>query len=399
MADNFSFTIEHTSKSSKARAGIIHTAHGDIKTPSFVAVGTQATVKAVSNEDLKAIGTQIFFVNTYHIYLRPGTEVINKFNGLHNFIGWDKPLITDSAGFQIFSLGSSKKRKINLSSGEAEPSLVTINNDGVVFRSHLDGSEHVFTPEKSIEVQGILGADLVISFDECTFYPATKEYSVLAMERTHRWALRCLAAAQGKLKSYQALYGVIQGGIYEDLRKESAKYINSLPFDGIAIGGVSVGESKKEMKDVLEWTIPFLDLKRPRHLLGVGEIDDIFTLVENGIDTFDCVMPTRLGRMGQAMVRSRSKNQESRIKKWTIDLDNARYSMDKGSIDQECECLVCRNYSRAYIHHLFRTKELLAYRLATYHNLFFLEKLVSQIRQSIFDGTLDKLKEKWLSEK
>ena len=303
----FNFEILGKDVKSDARAGVIHTVHGDIKTPSFVPVGTQATVKSMSNEDLQEIGVQVFFVNTYHLYLRPGLEAIEKGNGLHSFIGWGKPLMTDSAGFQIFSLGDvNRQRKLCLQGDPLEIPLVKISEEGVKFRSHLDGSGHLFTPEKSIEVQRILGADIMIAFDECCYYPATHDYAKKAMERTHRWALRCLAAKsklQGKLSERQTLYGVVQGGVFEDLRRQSAKYISSLPFPGIAIGGVAVGESKKEMKDVLDRVVPLLPEEKTRHLLGVGEIDDIFTLVEKGIDSFDCVMPTRLGRMGHLLVR------------------------------------------------------------------------------------------------
>lgn len=381
------FEIKEKDKKTKARTGIIHTRHGEIQTPAFIPVGTQATVKSMGNEDLEDIGTQIFFVNTYHIYLRPGLEVIKKFKGLHNFIGWNKPIITDSAGFQIFSLGDANRTKrLRLRSEELETALIRINDDGVIFRSHLDGSEHVFTPEKSIEAQNIFGSDLMIAFDECTYYPATHEYANLAMNRTHRWALRCLATAQGKLQKQQALYGVIQGGVFKDLREESAKYIASLPFEGIAIGGVAVGESKKEMIDVLDWAVPLLPDEKPRHLLGVGEIDDIFALTERGIDTFDCVVPTRLARMGHLLVKNTP-----------IDILKKQYADDKKPIDEGCGCFVCKNYHRAYLNHLFRTRELLAYRLATFHNLYFMEKLMEKVRNSINDGSFLELKNEWLS--
>ena len=394
----FNFEILGKDVKSDARAGVIHTVHGDIKTPSFVPVGTQATVKSMSNEDLQEIGVQVFFVNTYHLYLRPGLEAIEKGNGLHSFIGWGKPLMTDSAGFQIFSLGDvNRQRKLCLQGDPLEIPLVKISEEGVKFRSHLDGSEHLFTPEKSIEVQRILGADIMIAFDECCYYPATHDYAKKAMERTHRWALRCLERSSkfkvqsSKLgKSPQALYGVVQGGVFEDLRKESAKFISNLPFEGVAIGGVAVGESKKEMEKVLDWVVPLLPKEKPRHLLGVGEIDDIFTLVEKGIDSFDCVMPTRLGRMGHLLVR-KVENRE-----WKLDITKAMYASDKRPIDENCDCFVCRNYNRGYINHLFRAKELLAYRLATYHNLYFLENLMQDIRMSIQEGRFDRLKKEWL---
>jgi len=386
----FKFEIIKKDKKTNARVGILHTAHGRINTPAFVPVGTQASVKSLSPQDLKEIGVQVFFVNTYHIYLRPGLDIIKKFGGLHQFMNWDGPLMTDSAGFQIFSLGEvNRKRRMLVESAECEVPLVKINEDGVVFRSHLDGSTHVFTPESSIEAQIALGADIMIAFDECAYYPSTYDYAQKAMERTHRWAGRSLAVYKAKARDYQALYGVIQGGVYEDLRINSAKFISSLPFLGIAIGGVSVGESKKEMRDVLEWTVPFLPEHKPRHLLGVGEIDDIFALVEKGIDTFDCVMPTRLGRMGQILVQNKKEH--------SLDINKAEYAYDLGPIDENCGCWVCRSFSRAYLHHLFRAKELLAYRLATYHNLCFMENLVDKIRKSISDGSFLLLKKEWLS--
>lgn len=376
MGKKFDFEIIATDRKTQARTGIIHTAHGDIKTPAFVPVGTQASVKSLDNRDLAEIGTQIFFSNTYHLYLRPGIEVIRKIGGLHSFIGWDKPLITDSAGFQVFSLNK-----------RGSASLVKIKEDGVFFSSHLDGSKHFFTPEKSIAVQIILGADMMVAFDECTFYPATRRYSRSAMERTHRWAIRCLSEAE-KRHDYQALYGVVQGGAYKSLRQQSAEYIDSLPFEGTAIGGVSVGESKKEMVTVLDWVIPRLVSEKPRHLLGVGEINDIFELVQRGIDSFDCVMPTRLGRMGFCLAQ--------KTERFLIDLNKSIFAFDEKPIEEDCRCFVCQNYSRAYLHHLFGTKELLAYRLATYHNLWFLERLADNIREAIGQNEFLNLKKQWL---
>jgi tRNA-guanine transglycosylase len=397
----FSFQITARDKKTKARTGVIHTAHGVVKTPAFVPVGTQATVKSLSSEDLKEIGVQLFFVNTYHMYLRPGLDVIKKFGGLHQFMNWPSPLISDSAGFQIFSLGGEahRQRRMRMSGTEVEAPLVRINEEGVTFRSHLDGSEHVFTPEKSIEAQSILGADIMIAFDECTYFPATRQYARQAMERTHRWALRSLRSAQSKQREYQALYGVVQGGIYEDLRRASAQFIASLDFPGLAIGGVSVGESKKEMTDVLDWVVPLLPDEKPRHLLGVGEIDDIFALVERGIDSFDCVMPTRIARMGFVLAKLKTKNSKLKTYKgrYYIDINKAKYAEDKSPLDENCGCWVCHNYSRAYIHHLFRAKELLAYRLATFHNLCFMEEMMSQVRTAISRGRFKELKEEWLN--
>lgn len=360
----FGFTCISQAKQSRARLGEITTPHGDIQTPAFVAVGTQATVKSLTPDELKDLGVQLLIVNTYHTYLRPGIDVIKKFGGLHKFMGWSGPIITDSGGFQVFSL----KPKIT--------------DDGVTFQSHWDGTKHEFTPEKSIEIQNALGADIIIAFDECTTYPTTHQYAHKAMERTHRWAKRSLA-----YKHSGAMYGVVQGSIFEDLRKESAKFISSMDFDGIAIGGVSVGESKEEMKNVLEWVVPYLPSQIPRHLLGVGEIDDIFTLVEYGMDTFDCVQPTRLARMGKLFTKTRA-----------IDINKIAFAKDRKPIDN-CDCYTCQHFSRAYLHHLFRVRELLAYRLATIHNIHFVHSLLSDIRYAISKNTFLELKKQWLYNK
>ena len=316
----FSFTFTHPKGSLHARLGTIKTPHGVIETPAFVTVGTQATVKSLTPEELSTLGVQLFFVNTYHTYLRPGLDVIKKCGGLHAFMGWHGPIITDSGGFQVFSLGRSD--------------LVKITDDGVRFRSHWDGSEHFFTPEKSIEIQHALGADLIVAFDECAAYPTTHAYAKAAMERTHRWAERSFAAnvkwqmSNAKLKKpYQAMYGVVQGSVYEDLRKESAKIISGMDFDGIAIGGVSVGENKHEMRKVLEWVTPLLPDNKPRHLLGVGEIDDVFTLIEHGMDTFDCVQPTRLARMWKVYIRGSSLDH-------LVDITKKEFAQDATPIER-----------------------------------------------------------------
>ncbi len=420
----FRFRVFGKDKHTRARIGEITTPHGKIKTPAFVPVGTQATVKSLTPDELGTLGVQLFFVNTYHAYLRPGIEVIGRFNGLHDFMGWNKPLITDSGGFQVFSLG--KKKYVNIAISEAAVldrekfvnkvhraqaskeevypddyrpvgELVKIDEDGVTFTSHWDGSQHRFTPERSIEIQHTLGADLIIAFDECAPYPTTHEYARSAMERTHRWAVRSKAAHDKYQmnnitlkKPYQALYGVVQGGVYEDLRKESAKCISSMNFDGIAIGGVSVGESKKEMKKVLEWVVPLLPDSKPRHLLGVGEIDDIFALVAAGVDTFDCVQPTRLARMGRLLVGTKQ------IKKFEIDITKKTYAEDIKPIDPTCGCYTCRHFSRGYVHHLFRVRELLAYRLATMHNIHFVNTLVGEIREAISKDRFLDLARRWV---
>lgn len=392
-AKSFSFNVIARDKRTRARAGKIKTAHGAIETPAFVAVGTQASVKGLSPKDLKETGVQILFGNTYHLHLRPGEDTIKKFGGLGKFMSWNGPAITDSGGFQVFSLG---QKKIKILQEDEEANLVNITEDGVEFRSHIDGSKHMFTPEKSVEIQKKLGADIILAFDECAPHPSTYEYTKKAMKRTHGWALRSLKASRGK-QFYpwkQALYGIIQGGVYKDLRKESAKFISKLDFDGIAIGGVSVGESKKQMRDVLDWVSPILPEKKPRHLLGIGEIDDIFTAIERGMDTFDCVIPTRFGRYGIVFVSPPEGNVKN---KFRIDSNKTIFSKDKSPIAKDCNCYTCKNFTRAYIYHLFRAQELLAYRLASYHNVFFINNLVKKIREAILNDEFTKLKKQWLS--
>ncbi|OGG35784.1 tRNA guanosine(34) transglycosylase Tgt [Candidatus Gottesmanbacteria bacterium RIFOXYB1_FULL_47_11] len=390
----FGFKQLHKDKKTRARVGEIMTPHGVIRTPAFVPVGTQGSVKSLTPEELDTIGVQLYFVNTYHMYLRPGIEVVKKAGGLHTFMHWDHPLMTDSGGFQVFSLGRSpvsfprrresvlvfEETRIPDQVGNDNKKMVKITDDGVEFQSHWDGSTHLFTPERSMEWQSALGGDIHIAFDDCTPYPVSHEKAQKSMERTHAWAMRSLKAhRQG------ALYGSIQGSVYEDLRKESARFIANQNFDGIAIGGVSVGESKKEMRNVLEWVVPLLPDDKPRHLLGVGEIDDIFTMIERGVDTFDCVAPTRLARTGSLYVRHGQ-----------IDITKSKYAKDLGPVEKSCTCYTCRNFTRAYIHHLFHVRELLAYRLATIHNLHFVHMVVNNIREAICANRFLDCKRQWL---
>ncbi len=408
----FSFEITTRDTQTGARLGVIHTPHGDIKTPAFVPVGTQATVKTLSPDELNTLGVQLFFVNTYHVYLRPGVDVISSFGGLHKFMNWDKPLITDSGGFQVFSLargkfaGSEKdpdRPASNASRSDAgrQQVLAKIQEDGVEFQSHWDGSSHFFTPEKSMELQWMLGSDIHIAFDDCTAYPISEENARISMERTHRWGSRSLRKHQEIAESnahglYQALYGSVQGSVYKTLRQESARFISSLPFDGIAIGGVSVGESKTQMVDVLNWVTPELPEGKPRHLLGVGEVDDIFALVEHGIDTFDCVQPTRLGRMGQVYSKE-SIDVES--ERFAYDIVKRTWAEDTRPLEEGCTCFACSGFSRAYVHHLFKVRELLGYRLVTMHNIHFIQSLVNDIRNAVADGSFLELKKQWLYNK
>lgn len=402
MKTAFSFETTAKDKKTKARTGIIHTPHGDIETPAFVPVGTQGTVKSLTPEELNALGVRLFFVNTYHMYLRPGLSVIRKFGGLHRFMGWNGPIITDSGGFQVFSLGR-KKFVTKEDHGSGGAALVSIGEDGVVFRSHWDGSKHTFTPELSMQYQWTLGSDIHVAFDDCTAYPVTPEHAKTSMERTHRWAARSLKEHQALARShgpkdknypYQALFGAIQGSVYKDLREQSARFITGLPFDGFAIGGVAVGESKHEMKDVLSWVTPFLPEEKPRHLLGVGEIDDIFELVSHGIDTFDCVQATRLGRMGRVFVRSNGKRMDERV--FDIDITKQEYIHDEKPIDEHCGCYTCQHFSKSYLRHLFHVRELLAYRLATIHNMYFVHSLMTDIRSAIQEGTFTDFKTHFL---
>jgi queuine tRNA-ribosyltransferase len=408
----FSFKISKEDKKSKARVGQIITPHGVVNTPCFVSVGTQASVKTLSSEDLWQIGTELLFGNTYHLHLRPGEEVVKKMGGLSKFMSWNGPTITDSGGFQVFSLANKRRdlridqntkksahpllqEAINIDRGNFDSSvrpLVKITEEGVEFRSYLDGSVHYFTPEESIRIQQDLGADLIIAFDDCPPFPSDYKHVKDAVERTHRWAKRSLDQHK-KVKNGQALFGVVQGGIYEDLRKESTKFISSLDTEGIAIGGVAVGEGKKEMLDVLDWTIPLTPREKPRHLLGVGEVDDIFEITERGVDTFDCVIPTRMGRTGFAIISPLEGNIKNRFR---IDITKNKWQTSKLPLDLNCDCLVCKNYTRGYISHLFRAQELLAYRLLSFHNTYFLISLTKKIREAILNDSFQILKKSWL---
>jgi queuine tRNA-ribosyltransferase len=383
----FSFKISKEDKKSKARIGQIETPHGLIQTPCFVSVGTQASVKTLSPEDLSQTRTELLFGNTYHLHLRPGEKVVKKMGGLAKFMSWSGPTITDSGGFQVFSLANKRRVK------EQEKPLVKITEEGVKFRSYLDGSLHYFTPEQSIKIQKDLGADLIIAFDQCAPFPADHALVKRAVERTHRWAERSLEQHK-KGKNGQALFGVIQGGIYEDLRKESAQFISNLGMEGIAIGGVAVGEGKKEMLDVLDWTVPYMPKQKPRHLLGVGEVDDIFEIIERGIDTFDCVIPTRMGRTGFAFISPKEGNLKNRFR---FDVTKTKWKTSKLSLDENCDCSVCKGYTRAYVSHLYRAHEILAYRLLSYHNTYFINSLVRNIREAILKDKFSKLKKEWLN--
>ncbi len=396
------FSFEILAKEKKARAGKLVTPHGSIETPAFVAVGTKATVKSISSEDLRRIGNQVIITNTYHLHLQPGEEVISKIGGLHRFMSWEGPLMSDSGGFQVFSLGAGREHGVgkvapifleeqpcsgNFNSIRRKP-LVKLSEEGVEFVSYLDGSLHQFTPEQVITIERKLGADIIMVLDECTSPLHDYRYTKEAMARSHRWAIRALEEFRRVSDKKQALWGIVQGGAYQDLREESATFIAKQGFDGYAIGG-SLGRSKEEMYQVLEWTIPFLSEERPRHLLGVGTIEDIFEIVERGLDLFDCIAPTLMAQSGTLFVKT--------VKGFKIHITNKKFKYDPRPIEEECRCFTCCNYSRAYLRHLFKVREPLGINLATIHNLFFLESLMRQIRTAIKEKRFESLKKEWLS--
>ena len=354
MKPAITYELLHVCKQTGARRGIVHTPHGDIQTPVFMPVGTQATVKSMTPEELKEVGAQIILANTYHLFLRPGHELIKEAGGLHKFMHWDRPILTDSGGFQVFSLGA----------------LRTISEEGVEFRSHLDGSKQFLSPEKAMEVENALGADIIMAFDECCPYPSTYEYTKKSMERTTRWAKRCKEAHNRKEE--QGLFGIIQGGFYKDLRKLSAEDLIKLDFPGYAIGGISVGEPKEEFLDILNYTAPLMPENKPRYLMGVGTPDYLVEAAIAGIDMCDCVIPTRLARHGTAFTS-----------KGKIVVRNAIYERDFNPLDDECDCYTCKNYTRAYIRHLVKTNEILGIRLLSIHNIKFLTNLMDKVRIEI----------------
>jgi len=350
----------------KGRLGKITTPHGEIETPIFMPVGTQATVKTMTPEELKEIGAQIILSNTYHLYLRPGHDLVKEAGGLHNFMNWDRPILTDSGGFQVFSLGDLRQ----------------ISEEGVDFRSHLDGSKHFISPERAMEIQNDLGADIIMAFDECPPYPCEYDYAKSSLERTTRWAERCKAAHK---REDQALFGIVQGSTYQELREQSAREITALDFPGYAIGGLSVGEPKEIMHQVLDYTVPLLPEDKPRYLMGVGAPQDLVEGVARGIDMFDCVLPSRVARNG-TLFTSHGR----------VVIKNAQYARDFTPLDPECGCYTCRNYTKAYLRHLFKAEEILGLRLATIHNLHFLLDLMEKIRGSLAEDRFSSFAEEFL---
>ena len=357
-----SFDLLQTAQDSMARAGILHTPHGDVTTPVFMPVGTCASVKTMSPDELKEVGAQIILSNTYHLYLRPGHELVKEAGGLHSFMNWDRPILTDSGGFQIFSLAELRQ----------------LTDEGASFASHIDGSRHQFTPEKVMEIEMALGADIAMCFDECSPYPAEFQQVQQADQRTYSWACRC---QQAHHHPQQSLFGIVQGGLYKELRLKSAAQITSLDFPGYGIGGLSVGEPKEMMYECLDYLTPVMPEHKPRYLMGVGSPDCLVEGVARGIDMFDCVLPTRIARNGTVMTPDGK-----------MVIRNAIYAHDFRPIQEDCKCYACRNFSRAYIRHLIKAGEVLGIRLTTIHNLYYLCHLMADIRQAILDGTFNEFR-------
>lgn len=386
------FILEKKIPGALGRAGTITTPHGEIKTPAFVTVGTKATVKALSPEELIGLGAEVVLANTYHLYLEPGIDIIKKAGGFAGFMNWHGPTMTDSGGFQVFSLGADFDRRIGKFSKAGETvdkkvqrsKLAVVDDEGVTFFSHIDGSEHRFTPESSVSIQQTLGADMIFVFDECTSPEDPYDYQRKALERTHAWAERSLKAHMNntKARNIQGLFGIVQGGRHMDLRKESAKVLATMPFSGYGIGG---SFTKEDIALVVAGVNELLPEEKPRHLLGIGRVEDLFLGIEAGIDLFDCVAPTRLGRTGTLYT-----------KKGNLNITNAQYKEDFSPLEEGCGCYTCTHFTRSYLSHLFRSKEMLGARLASIHNLFFTVHLVKDIRQSILDGTFSDFKKEFL---
>lgn len=391
-----SFEIHHKLPGALARTGTITTPHGQIATPAFIPVGTKATLKALTPEQLKAVGAQAVLVNAYHLYLRPGSHILDKAGGVHTFMNWDGPSFSDSGGFQVMSLGVGFKKVIDMNGKTDEKPLskkerlAWIDNDGVTFKSHLDGSKHRFTPERSMQIQHEIGADITFAFDELTTLHDSYEYQVESLhERTHPWAVRSLAEHQrlNEERSHrppQALFGVVQGANYEDLRRECSRFLGGMEFDGYGLGGAL---AKENIGEIVGWMCQELPEEKPRHMLGISEPDDIFACIENGADTFDCVSPARVGRNGALYTRH-----------GRVNVTRAQYKEDFTPFDAACDCYTCANFTSAYLHHLFKADELLANTLATIHNERFIVRLVDDIRASIKDGTFYELKEQFLAD-
>lgn len=352
----FSFEVIAKSTESRARAGVIETSHGVVETPIFMPVGTQGSVKSVSPEELVEAGAQIILGNTYHLYLRPGCDIISRFAGLHRFMNWDKPILSDSGGFQVFSLAK----------------LAKISNDGVTFQSHIDGSKHLLSPEKVVDIQTCLDTDIMMCLDQCIQYPATREQCRAALKITTQWARRCKSAWQNSPNDHNALFGIVQGGMFTDLRRQSAEELMDTDFSGYAIGGLSVGEPVDKMMEMADFTLPLLPQTKPRYIMGVGTPENLIELAALGADMFDCVLPTRNARNGQLFTQ-----------RGTVNISNSRFKDDTDPLEPDCGCYTCRNYTRAYLRHLYLARELLAYRLNTIHNIYYYVNFIKSMRAAI----------------
>lgn len=372
MIENF-FEIHHEEKNSLARTGVLHLPHGDVQTPVFMPVGTKGTVKALTKDDLDEIGFEIILANTYHLYLRPGEEIVNQAGGLHGFSGWKKNFLTDSGGFQVWSLSN----------------LTKIKNDGVEFRSDIDGSRHFFSPEKVVQIQAKLNSDIQMQLDVCSGFGVEKSAAQKAMKLSAEWAVRAINSFRAeKEKGYGGfLFPIVQGNFFDDLRKESALFVDSLETEGLAIGGLSVGEPEEIFREKLKFTVQFLSRKKPKYVMGIGTPEYILEAVEDGIDMFDCVQPTRIARHGLYFSH-----------RGMISIKQKKYEKDFSALDEKCSCKVCKNYSRAYLRHLFREQEILSSMLASYHNLFFLHQMILEIRSAINRDEFSSYKKNFLAE-
>jgi queuine tRNA-ribosyltransferase len=374
--------LEISARSGSARAGVLHTAHGDVRTPAFVPLASTATVRSLHAAEVDALGFDMVLGNTFHLFLEPGHELIQRMGGLHEFMGWRRPIITDSGGFQVFSMGhGSVAEEIKRRRGGRQSKILSIEEEGVRFRSYVNGDERFMGPETSMEIQAALGTDIALAFDECTPFHVDREYTARSAERTHRWLDRCVSWRREHAPPGQLFMGIVQGGVYEDLRAESAERVASSDVDGVAVGG-SLGQEKDAMIEVVRWSLAPVPEAKPRHLLGIGDVDDILAAVAAGIDTFDCATPTRLARHGTALVADPDA-------RWRLDLTKAAHRESSEPISEGCPCPACQEHTRGYLHHLARTNELTGARLITLHNLTFMKALMDGIRAAILDGTFE----------
>jgi queuine tRNA-ribosyltransferase len=374
--------FEIAARDGRARAGVIHTTHGDVRTPAFVPLASTGTVKSLHAAEVAGLGYDMVLGNTFHLFIQPGPDLVREMGGLHEFMGWRRAIVTDSGGYQVFSMGhGSVAEEIKGKRDRPRSMVVSIEEDGVRFRSYLDGSERFMGPETSMEVQAALGSDIALAFDECTPFHVDRDYTARSMERTHRWLDRCIRWHAEHAPSGQLLYGIVQGGVHEDLRAESTAHVVDSGTPGIAIGG-SLGQEKAQIREVVGWSLAHLPEERPRHLLGIGDVDDVVRAVAAGVDSFDCATPTRLARHGTALVHDPAA-------RWRLDLAKAVHRSSREPIDSGCPCAACREHTRGYLHYLVRAGELTAKRLVTLHNLTFMERLMRGLRDAILAGELD----------